>query len=382
MELLQSAMAFAVVMIILSTIVAGIVELLLRVLAARAGTLENAIKALFDDVIWPRTKQAVTALAENQVKDGETEAQRDERLKKAFIGAMTDNPAYSPGAPVEGAMWILDRITAGSAKEKIDILSTLAFVERLGKTEIGKAIAQEGQERLDLIIRDFAASYERYSAASIEALRKRGSQFAMVVAVIFALAANVDAIRLFSFLVDNPGVRTSLIEQAEEAAEQNQAAIADMKAVLEKLESGEIPESDLPEELKGQVSELKASFSSLTEAGLPIGRTYYPWTDLGRPGPEGLHGSLAFVLWVFNAMLAGVLIGLGGPFWYKAFTGLSQLLQVLRVFRGNPELVEEKPEAAERPDRSHYVEAFKVSAEVLPETAVLVESSDAREPAG
>ncbi len=43
-----------------------------------------------------------------------------------------------------------------------------------------------------------------------------------------------------------------------------------------------------------------------------------------------------FLLWFLNVLLAGFLIGLGGPFWYKVFTSLSHIVSVLRTFRGQP----------------------------------------------
>ena len=47
------------------------------------------------------------------------------------------------------------------------------------------------------------------------------------------------------------------------------------------------------------------------------------WARIGNNG-------VAFAHWVVLTALAGFLIGLGGPFWFRVFSGLSQIAQMLR----------------------------------------------------
>jgi hypothetical protein len=63
MEILESALAFAVVMIIFSTITTGIVGLLLRSFGTREKNLEKTIRALFELIIssaMPMTPSAIS----------------------------------------------------------------------------------------------------------------------------------------------------------------------------------------------------------------------------------------------------------------------------------------------------------------------------------
>lgn len=61
-----------------------------------------------------------------------------------------------------------------------------------------------------------------------------------------------------------------------------------------------------------------------------------------------------FALWLFSVLLTGILIGLGGPFWYDAVRGLARAVQVVR---GRGEL-ETAPIAATA-DRVSASAAFK-----------------------
>jgi len=56
----------------------------------------------------------------------------------------------------------------------------------------------------------------------------------------------------------------------------------------------------------------------------------------GKTNPCAEANFTNFLRWGLNVLLAGFLIGLGGPFWYKVFTSLSHIVSVLRTFRVQP----------------------------------------------
>ena len=134
MELLESALAFAVVMIVLSTIVTGIVEALLRFFGVRQKTLRATIESLFDKIVWPRLEARLKQQADSRKTAGTDGAATDvERSARSdFVNGMTFNPAAGSA----------DRLL--SHQERIDVLSVVAFAERLGRTDVGQAILAEG----------------------------------------------------------------------------------------------------------------------------------------------------------------------------------------------------------------------------------------------
>lgn len=380
MQLLESAMAFAVAMIVFSTITTGIVELLLRLAGTREKNLEKTIRVLFKTVIWPRMKEPLmeaAAKADEVVKAAAKDAEgavRD-KLGDKFVDAMMGNPiAGGSGAEIPVRK-----------ESQVSELSVLAFAERLGRTDAGKAILAQGEDQLKLLVTDFARTFDRFARASREVFRKRAQQTAMAVGIVFALAANVDAGRLFVTLMDNPDLRTGLIEQVDGAAEANKAVTDRLAELTAKLD-----EDGLDEEqsalIKANLDEITANIealeSELGASGLPIGYRYYPYCSDGPVDGLGCGpadtGPLSFLQWLVLAIVAGILIGLGGPFWFGVFSSLSQVFQVLRslgIGRGGagkqaqPEgEVAAAPPAEDSAKPTSVVDAFVVAAQVHVQT--------------
>ncbi|MEM7360775.1 MAG: hypothetical protein AAF431_16920 [Pseudomonadota bacterium] len=432
MALLESALAFAVAMMIFSTIVTGIVEAILRTLGTREKNLRKTIEALFDKVVMPRLGEGLKKLNTPVVEDkqrlvevlglnklGITTPQSDPH-KENFVAALTENPVFEPSK----------NPLSGERKSKIDSLSLLAFAERLGKTDTGRAIVAEGEAQTKLLVEDLVRSFDRYGRAAAEVFRKKTQLTAIFVAIPFAWVANIDASRLLMQLIENPSLRTSLIEQAEQANQENQAAIERLNNLKQELslirttndseiaqqavgepvteeqarqgEAEEAIEAEATEEEGSGESELAAlekklnkvaddvvvSVKKLEAEGLAIGWEYYPFCGKskvdddcdGRVGWKKIGGGKAtfeeifwddnFIIWLFMSTLAGILIGLGGPFWFKVFTKLSSVLQIARAltFAGrNPaheDLTPKEQSAEESAKPKDILDAFNVAAAV------------------
>lgn len=115
-----------------------------------------------------------------------------------------------------------------------------------------------------------------------------------------------------------------------------------------------------PEELQDTLDQVNETIgdiaSTLGDArssfDLPLGyeTTWFQETCGGNPeGSSDSHfltnlankalqcaGSEDWYHWALNVLLSGLLIGLGGPFWYRVFTSLSYTAQLVRTFRGSP----------------------------------------------
>lgn len=366
MELLESAMAFAVAMIMFSTIATGIVEMFLRVVGARESTLQKTIESLFDTVIWPRLKSEL-AKASDQAA-----------ARENFVKAMVGNPAVGGTAgPKPDSFSILH-------SKRIDALTVLAFAERLGRTDVGKAVMAEGKAQLDLLVQDFVRSFDRFCRASTEVFRKKAQLVSIIVGIILAFAVNIEAARLMTAFINNPNLRTQLISQVDKAYEANQKASEKLAAVSEQVAAGKLEGDQVPI-IKQQLDDLQRNLDSLRGLGLPVGWNFFPYC-LDREGskPDKICDAIAkksvwnwdfahlpaYLTWFVLTIVAGVLIGLGGPFWFRVFTSLSQLLQMLRAI-GVGRAAAEKPAvgaavqtAEESAKPKDVVDAFMVAASV------------------
>lgn len=353
MHWLEAALAFALVMVALSTVVATITEMVLRAMNSRENDLSFMIEQMGRQVIWPRLKQSMseTTLA---------------ALEKRFLDDMTRNPVTSffgasskpqPAPGEEGHFaavflskaweWLKGRFVARQATS----MTILEFMERLGTTEVGRAIAAESAGRLDDVVNDLAQKYDRFCAATRDAFAARAHVLAAVIALPLAFLMNVDAIRVIDTLFTDSNVRAAVIAKEDKFLAEAKAAQTSLEAAIEELKkmkdapSGSVPANPSPDgTLQRQAEEalkaMRRGAETLTGIGVPIGQSYYPYCR----APDGaatrdplctkfegkiLEGPI--LGWALSTLLAWLLISLGTPFWSDAARGLSRSVHVLRA---------------------------------------------------
>ena len=370
MHMLESAMAFAVVMIIFSTIVTGLVEAVLRTAALRQETLERTLRLFLANEVRPALDKALGA-AKATVETAEEATAAVEKMVQDF----TRNPVQS-----KRRNWIA-RILAPRI-EKIDELTAYSFLQRLAKSDMSETIRTLTDDQLNNYLANITRTYERYMAASSEFYRKKSHILTVFAAMSLALVFNVPAARVYMHLMDNPESRAELINKADQAIEQNEAAEQSLRRFWEEQEkraSGEGEEAartpeELDEEEKRiaqQIAALRGSLDALrTDTGLPIGPSMWPYCfgDAAAANVECAEEAIAektwldLAYWLFNVVLAGVLIGLGGPFWAKVYTRLAQFAG-RAPGGGNPELVSaEAGDRAAKKAAENPAAAFRIAA--------------------
>lgn len=427
MEYLEAVLAFAVVMIILATFVTGLVEIAARFLALRSRVLGVMLQRFAERELLPLVHRRIEAALEAKRQRGEAPGGTVPKVEaRRLLSRLLVNPvAFSVSSPWETAD---DRGRAG----QVENLSVYAFLQRFAKTELGQALARECRDELQPILVDIARTYERYAAASREVFRRKANYISGLLAIALAFALNVNAPLLFSHLVANPAARDALIAQGETAYAAFQAQQTQLEGALERLEALEPQDQgegaeQVPADTAGVAADARteadreaaiealreslqalrdgaAQAEALEDLGLPIlgnaapfdraawCRAVKAWDADGEadadPGEERdaclndedrelsfkelARSGWTLLVWVPGVLLGGVLIGLGGPFWFRVFESLSQLLQVLRGLRGvkreeaadptDPDKPEGggTPQAAKSPEK--MAEAFLIAA--------------------
>ncbi|WP_108260371.1 leucine-rich repeat domain-containing protein [Mangrovicoccus ximenensis] len=375
MEILEGALAFSVVMIVLATIVSGLTEAWLRNRRTRQAFLAVALARMIRDVAAGQVPQLA-------LRNGGARRDWIPRL----VDELTFNPVHGPleelrrkpGVAETARQWIadlapashykvfLDSLAPAAAPDgeadtevklrnvlRVDTLSPRGFAERFARLEpYGSQLATEGEWRL------LVETYARYRLLGQERYRKKAQSMSILMAFLVALAFNIDAGRVFVHVMTDRSAREALLdaspdilssiserEQALAAAREEGAGAGEIRAMEDELA-----------ELRKLVDD---NLGLLAEnAALPIGFTYYPHCLIApainkaqqlaaeqgvaadRPALACVAGELrepwwsGLPIWFANVAIAGFLIGLGGPFWYKVFSGLSQLTQVLKKVGG------------------------------------------------
>ena len=351
MHILEAAMAFAVAMMILSTLVTGIVEFIHRCLRTRKRYLVRTVRHLFDDVVLPRLRARLGAADDASLAT----------LRDVFVQDMVVSPVSERFETRLGRAY----------KAAVESLTPLSFAERLGGSEVGAAMVAAGEEEARRLLTEFARAFDRYGRAASEQLHQRSRLTAVAVGVVLALSANIEAGRLMVALLEDPSLRADLVARADDAHARSLAALESLEAVTaDATAAGDAEELG---RLADEVGRLRADFDAARELRLPVGHDWYPWCPAGTTDPAGTPcdtgwWSAEFLRWVVLSVLAGVLIGLGGPFWFRVFTGLSRAVELLRGLGpgagpkgGAADTTETPPaEASERP--ASVADAFLVAA--------------------
>lgn len=397
---LEALLAFALTMLVFSTIVTLIVEAIHRLLQKRQQGLRVLLEQLFERFVWPRFGGYLAAVSGGAITK--------EKARDEFVDALTGDQSRS------------DADKGGGIKKyflppDLTSLTAMQFAERLAGTEVGKAILGKAGDEIEALVKDLVQKFDRLGAEATEFFRARAQLFAVGISFVLAFAANFDALTVFKTYLKEDDLRQSMVANAEaiqkqylEAAEKLRQAEAaappapgTVPPVPQKVAEG------LQSEIAGRRREIDKLLADLRAKGVPIGWSYFPFCH--RPevaGPAGTreyldprctallerknqaptdsarlqcavrvlpaatrsgssklaaamaaclvpasvpdaaeeltshdifrYGIAPFLYWLVAVIAAGALVGLGGPFWYDAVRSLSFVLQLLKPLAQGP----------------------------------------------
>lgn len=329
MDILMAFLAFSAVMIVLSTMATAIVEALHKLLRQRKKDFERMLSNYYEGSVKPLVKGAADIGA------------------KRFVETIRRNPAFAGEH---------DKTNKSSGNYFFDTafetLTTPHFVEQLARSDIGKNISAQVQSGEARLIDQLAAEFERYGDAAHDYFHRRAQVFSLFVAVIFAFVVNVDAVKLFqSMSADN------------ELAKRVVAQIDPDEWEAKYIAAKKVAENDtqkLEDALISARKDLHSDLTVISKLDLPIGHTFFPFcadNGLLKGTPQQGQGAKAnnhidarcnalatnqtsneasqlvvlltskdFCKWFFSTLLAGLLIGLGAPFWFKTYRFLADFV--------------------------------------------------------
>lgn len=317
MAWLDTLLAFAIAMMVLSTIVSAIVEAAHSLMNQRVKGLERLMEQMFNKVISPQLAGQLPA----------------DLTGSRFVNQMTDMrwvPIGRDASKFKRA-WI-SLLNKLRRTDKIQSLTTLEFFERLADSEVGEALLKRSKkiddkdEALSLVLEHMANKFEAFGGEASRYFARRARIFSVLIGFVLVFSINFSSVDVVKFLMQSEESRTALIEQGNQIAEKLNEQIASTERTIQaaREEGAEVPEFDAGE-LEQNIS---GSLRTLQQANLPIGWEYAPW----RTSDTALT-PWQYVTWFLSVFGAGLLVGLGGPFWFDLFRKLSALSSVARVFK-------------------------------------------------
>lgn len=312
MELLDAALAFALTMAALATVVTILMEIGLRFLGLRRKDQVTLVKRLYDDHL----AESVGLTSGDAVKRWEVARQVLENpLAGVKMAASEQDQGFASG---QGA----------AIYDKISVEHLLRRVVEVD--EIKAAFAKTEDELRDRLTA-LAQKYDEYRSAMAARFKSQAQAWSLALGIALALALNVDGLRLFEFYVDNSDRSAAVIERQDAILANVEAAEARLAAArAEALGEGALKDLD------AAVTELTEQGRTIDELELPIGRKFFPYClVLSKPEDrkasadalcrsEGYNESES-IAWLVKVLLTGLLIGLGAPFWYDVAKRLAKV---------------------------------------------------------
>lgn len=424
---LEALLAFALTMLVFSTIVTLVVEAIHRILQKRQQGLRLLLEQLFERFVWPRFGGYLAAVSSGAITK--------EKARDEFVDALTGDQSRSEADKGSGIKKYL-------LPPRLTSLTAMQFAERLAQTDVGKAILGKAEAELEALVKDLVQKFDRLGAEASEFFRARAQLFAVGISFVLAFAANFDALTVFKTYLREDDLRQSMVANAEaiqkqylEAAERLRkteaeaatpaappaASLADTKRLAQQLQA----------DLADRRREIDKLLADLRAKGVPIGWSYFPFChrpDAAEPGgtrayldprctalldnknrlasdrrriacaisalsnartslervPNAVadclmrpahelewfdpfvHGTAPFLYWLVSVIAAGALVGLGGPFWYDAVRSLSFVLQLLKPLAQAP-----KPAVAAAGEEAKTAAAAEATKEKQPTTPVM-----------
>lgn len=333
---LEAALAFAITMMVLSTIASMIVETVHRAFRMREKGLEQCLELLYEKEIWPKLDRDEGTGVLDKSQESEDFVARlcrtpfSDRRKKPKI--KTDLGGW--------VKWVFSSVYGWLTNEnKYQSLETLKLVESLVDTRVGQQIIRRAGEMSkgagEEFKKDFVISicdkFESLGDSAKELFARQARLSLMVVGFLLAFGLNVDPVDLYKSYLNDPLLRQSVIARGEGAAEDLQRAIERLNKV-----QTDNSEADI-KEIKEHIRLIKEGMVRLESNDIPISWDNAPvtplWVDQGKVVKK--VGRVEIVYWILSVTLGGFLIGLGGPFWFDTFRKLSAIAGVAQQ-NGSP----------------------------------------------
>jgi hypothetical protein len=326
---LNAALAFSITMFILSMVTSVFVETIHRLLAIRVKGLRLMLGHFFDRVIalhYPDTNALELA-----------------KLKTDFLNFMTVNRA-PPGTAFKGQ---ISRTNNDESRDeglwnwlwrgrRLDHLDVNAFMARLGSSEFGDRIRASGVDAMDGVLKDIAQNFNAFGDEASQFFARRARLFSVVIAIFVSWSMFVHPQQLVATYLQNPQIADKVIAMQESAADDLQKSVeVKRKAVDDAEAAGDQAALDAAsKDWRGAVTAANSKLTALQQAGVPIGwnderlatagfvKGTFLWTVPVPLPAEWTDRSRATIIWL---IIGGLLIGLGGPFWYDIVNSLTNI---------------------------------------------------------
>lgn len=376
MSFLLALAAFAAIVAVYSTVVTVLVEGLQKVLALRSAGMNEMLRAFYD-----QTLTSLQAGAEqNADSTNLSNSTKPSDAAKVFADSITRRTPSQSLKFWYIRSWPLIGHIFASRRQK---LSTLQFIESLAETKEGAALARHEPGSLREALTTAAYQYERLGETQSEYFQSRAKLLSVIVGLVVAVFINFDAITVYKELSTNAALSSRLtlamdqeklnLVQKVAGADDTELESSSLMTPAIQQAAGDLRALGIPIGRKmfphcegyshTPTDQVMVSNSSQAEAVVAteyfdrrcgksrqqtVNQTwalsFEDFLKMESASPSGVMDTAgywisyrghrvaaignnlqSFLMWALGVIVAGGLLGLGAPFWFKIFNRLSAI---------------------------------------------------------
>jgi hypothetical protein len=315
MPYLDAALAFALTMLVVATLVTQIVRVIKNTAEVRREGLKNMLTEYFNSEFKPVVQRELNRLTTTV----------DANVVKGLGEALA---TYNCSSEISKA-----------EQEMLVDISTEELLERLKRSGYGQKLLTDLGDKAQAVFDELGKRYVVVGYKFTESFRKNSMVWATAIALVLALVINIDGIYISNAYINNAALSQAVIAQKD-------AFVADYNTLSKKLEKEKGKDSFTKSELEQAFKDSREQLKVVTGAGFPVGWSYFPHAFFKGDTREEWGSSQDFknrnncwgwFTWVLGILITGGLAGLGGPFWYDFVAGISRVVQSTRAAAKQPE---------------------------------------------
>ncbi|OIO66598.1 MAG: hypothetical protein CO186_11585 [Zetaproteobacteria bacterium CG_4_9_14_3_um_filter_49_83] len=321
MGLVDSVLAFSLIMAALASVVTLIMESFHRVLLLRAKGMEALFHQFYDGVLVSKLQL--------------TTAEKDRICQAVLINPTRDiiinaSSRIFPNRVIENLM----RHTE---------VSTSDLLNRLYHADAFTKLKEESEDQIRKTLSSIEDQYDAYSVAMSDYFKRRARLFSLLVGIALAFAANIDGLRIFDALMNSPLIRASIIGQQDNLERQFAVIQTEQQQMSDPYQA--VNQAHQLEVIHADMEKVSRQMAAISSQGLPIGWDYFPGPSIKamvtcdasvaakavEKTASGINKeSDNPVIWMLKVLLTGLLIGLGAPFWFDVAQKLARIKQAVK----------------------------------------------------
>jgi len=376
MSFLLALAAFAAIVAVYSTVVTVLVEGLQKVLALRSAGMNEMLRAFYDQTLAGLQPRDVSG----DEKASRHKGNKPSKAAQNFANSITLRTPSESLKPWYIRNWpLIGRIFASRRQN----LTTLQFIESLAETKEGATLARHRPGQLREALTTAAYQYERLGETQTEYFQSRAKLLSVIVGLVVAVFINFDAIAVYKELSTNAALSSRLtlamdqeklnlvqkvggaddadLESSSLMTPAIQQAAGDLRALgipigrkmfphcegyshtslstTTRVTSGPseaIMVDEYFDKRCGKTSQQRVnqtwamSFDEFLTEEQATPTAFFDtagyWLSYRGHRVSVIGNNLqSFLIWALGVIVAGGLLGLGAPFWFKVFNRLSAM---------------------------------------------------------